>query len=333
MTTRYYRKIIHICADDSPNVKFAKAEIASGKEPSGRVLIPGVITYDEYLKRRKMWDEQMQCISLDGKFYEGKEVKLFPIDWINYGIDITLGKKPPRSFDGSALEEFRATKKFAPLKGYQQAEAMGVDPGEGGANTSWCIGNKSGMIELISMKTPDTTVIPEKTIELIHQYNLDPSSVYMDEGGGGLEHAQILRRVGYKIGTVFFGEAATDQRSYTRDWKSREEKVTIIETKFAYKNRRAEMYHKASLRCNPAYGGYALIPENRGPQYKELYRQLLVMPRLLDQEGRIYLPPKDDKPNSKEVSLRKMLGCSPDEADSFVLMNWGLEKKSRKIVL
>lgn len=305
----YYRKIIQIAAKDSPNVRLAEAEIRAGKTPSGKILIPGVITYDEYKKRRKLWDKQMQCVSLDGEFYEGEEIKLFPPDWINYSISIW---KPNE---------------------YAKAKAMGVDPAEGGDNTTYCIGSERKLIQLFSEKTPDTTLIPDRVIALMKLHNIPPELVFFDEGGGGKEHVDRLRRNGYHVNGLFFGEAATEPRVIQRQWKSRQEKLGITETRLAFKNRRAELYHKASMRCNPAYGGYAMPPEVVGSQYKELYRQLRVMPKLIDGEGKFYLPPKNPRPNSKETSIRDMLGCSPDEADAFVLMHWGLEKNERTIIL
>jgi hypothetical protein len=65
------RKVIHIAAEESPNVAFALAEIAGGKKPSHTVVVPGLLTYEEYRKRRETWDIVRQTISLDGKFYQG----------------------------------------------------------------------------------------------------------------------------------------------------------------------------------------------------------------------------------------------------------------------
>ena len=43
------RKIIRIKAEESPNVRYALAEIKAGREPSHRILVPGVKTYATYL--------------------------------------------------------------------------------------------------------------------------------------------------------------------------------------------------------------------------------------------------------------------------------------------
>lgn len=302
----YYRKIIRICAEDSPNVRLALKEIENGKEPSGRVLVPGVLTYEEYRKRRALWDKQMQTVSLDGMWYEGEEIKLFPQEWLEHSWG--LWKKE-----------------------YTTATAMGIDPAEGGDNTSWCVVRPGKLIELISEKTPDTSVIIPKTIEKLQRFNIKPENCHFDRGGGGLEHADQMRKQGYRVKTVFFGESANKEKSIRHQYESRMDKLKEYETRFTYKNRRAELYHKASQKVNPAYGGFALPPPSEGPQYAELYRQLKVMPKLTDQEGRFYLPPKRPRPNSKEQSLEEMLGCSPDEADAFVLACWGLDTHERKV--
>ena len=56
-----------------------------------------------------------------------------------------------------------------------------------------------------------------------------------------------------------------------------------------------------------------------------IHRQLALIPKLYDNEGKIMLPPKNKRAEmlqagkSKIVTLRSILGCSPDEADALVL--------------
>jgi hypothetical protein len=80
------RKIIHLCAEDSPNVALALRQIKEGKEPTGEEVCPGVLTWEDYRRRRATWDRVSQVIHLDGQFYveadasvvldsEGREVK------------------------------------------------------------------------------------------------------------------------------------------------------------------------------------------------------------------------------------------------------------------
>jgi hypothetical protein len=40
---KYFRRVIRIKAEDSPNVRYALAQIAAGKKPTGEVILPGVL--------------------------------------------------------------------------------------------------------------------------------------------------------------------------------------------------------------------------------------------------------------------------------------------------
>ena len=54
-------------------------------------------------------------------------------------------------------------------------------------------------------------------------------------------------------------------------------------------------------------------------EYSKIREQLEPLPLQYDGD-KMYLPPKNKKnPTSKEVTLQELLGCSPDEADSFAL--------------
>ena len=71
---KYHRRVITIRAEDSPNVRLALAQRAAGKVPTGKVLVPGVLTWEQYLHHRATWDKMRQCIGLDAKFYLGAEL-------------------------------------------------------------------------------------------------------------------------------------------------------------------------------------------------------------------------------------------------------------------
>jgi hypothetical protein len=91
--------------------------------------------------------------------------------------------------------------------------------------------------------------------------------------------------------------------------------------KYSYRNRRAQMYWELAEWMDPqgAHGGFA-IPDHT-PVYQELRRQLAPIPRRYDEEGRIILPPKRNKPGARkaEPSLEQIIGRSPDDADALVL--------------
>lgn len=307
----YYRKVIRIKAEDSPNVQLAEAELAAKKKPSHTILIPGVIDYATYKFRRKHWDPVRQCIGLDAEFYEGADALLFPPAWLN-------------------AAETRA----AQLPKRNRGKAMGIDTAEGRDSSVWCIIDDLGIIHMVVLKTPDTSEVVGITLGLMKEYGVPPENIVFDRGGGGKQHADQIRKVSpdYKgVRTVGFGESATDPHKFKR-MRTSQQKFASSEMSYVYKNRRAEMYDLVSQAINPDNEDNPIfgIPA----EYTELRRQLSVMQRKYDGEGRLYLPPKDKRSDSsKEETIRDMLGCSPDEADALVLAMFGLTYKDRKFVV
>lgn len=305
----YFRKVIHICAEDSPNVELGLLELKAGKTPSDRVLVPGVKTYGRYAKERKMWDKIKQTISLDGKFYEGAEVLMFPPRWLDRAHDVAtnlIGR--PRI-----------------------ALAMGVDTAAGGDNSSWVVVDEYGILDLHSVQTPDTSQIVKLTLGLMAKWGIEPQNVLFDAGGGGKEHADYLRtNHGQAVRTVGFGETVNVENKFKR-MKTRTERREETEEKVVYKNRRAEMYdlirQYLSPELNPVGFG---IPR----EMHELRKQLAPIPRLYDGEGKLYLPPKRKKPGatSKELSLIEILGRSPDDADALALALFGVVNQDKPAV-
>jgi hypothetical protein len=298
--------VIRIRAEDSPNVILAHTEIAAGKKPSGKIVVPGVKQYWEYRENRNSWDAHQQCVSLDADWYEGADVKMYPADWLNYA------KIRAREIVGQRRE----------------AKAIGVDTGEGSAETSICVVDELGVIELQSRKTPDTSIIPGWVLALAIKYSVPPERISFDAGGGGYEHACVLRKQGYAVRTVPFGTPLVAEKRMRGLVKPLKERVQETEEHYVYKNRRAQMYHLLRLKLDPNNGGFAISRE-----YIELRRQLAPIPLRYDGEGRIYLPPKQLKPGDEDGSketIIKLVGCSPDQADSLVLAVYTmLLKKSR----
>lgn len=309
---RFHRKIIRIRAEDSPNVRYGLAMERAGIPPTDEMLVPGVLSYGEYKKRRKLWDKVRQCVALDAQFWLGSALLLYPPDWLNDSHRIA------DSIRGRA----------------RRALGMGVDPAEGGDKTAWSIVDELGMIYQLSMQTPDTSVIPIQTRSLMMQYDIPPDRVCFDRGGGGTQHANFMRRYWkLKVRTVGFGESvALDPK---RGLTTIEVRMDMKEHGYAYKNRRAQMYGELSDMLSPFRLNLAgdHVPQFALPaEYMELRRQLAPIPRWTDEEGRLFLPPKKRKPTDKEtadkVTLDGLIGCSPDEADSLVLAIYAMLHKA-----
>jgi len=301
-----YRNVIRIRAEDSPNVRLATAQQQAGNPVTGEMLIPGVMDHDTYTKRRSTWDSIRQCIGLDAEFYEGAEVLLYPPEWLN-----------------------RAEALAASLEGHTRRAALtiGVDPAEGGDNTCWAVVDELGLIDLISKKTPDTTVITGDTIALMQQYGVTATNVLLDAGGGGKQHADRLRSQGYPVRTVAFGESATPVPA--RRLKTMGERAIDREERYVYKNRRAEMYGILRELLDPAVEPGFALPA----QYTALRHQLSPIPLVYDGEGRLELPPKTKpNPTSTKVTLTELIGHSPDEADALALAVYGMRSKAAQAV-
>jgi len=323
----YYRKVIKITAEDSPNVQLGLAQIKAGKIPTGEVLIPGVLPYNDYEKRRAMWDKIRQCVSLDAEFWEGAETLLFPPDWLN-----------------------RAERRYSMLRGLRRrAKAIGIDPAEGGDSTSMVAVDEWGVIEKTSKKTPDTECIPREAIAFMERLRVPPEMVFFDRGGGGKQAADRLRAKGYDVQTIGFGGAAS-QLPKAGGRLNRTESEDDRETRYTFSSKRVEMYYDLRELLDPSrqyglgpdksvgkfdqnsvagssepYYGFALPPD------PELRRQLAPIPILYNEEGQVWLPPKRkksmDRTKSKSVyqkSLEEIIGRSPDDADALVLAIHGM---------
>lgn len=313
---RFYRKVIKIRGIDSPNVRAAHAYLAKfGDTDLNRravlmemkPLIPGVLTYEDYLKRRSEWPAERQCVSLDAEWYEGVENRLYPPDWLDRAEEVAVGLNPRR-----------------------RAKAIGVDPGEGGDPTCMVAVDDTGVIALDSRKTPDTSEVTRNVLGFAREHGVEMWNVCFDRGGGGKEHADRLRAMGHMVRTVAFGETATDEATRWKKLRTVRDRKDDVEERFAFKNRRAEMYWLVRELLDPSLNARGFgIPR----EMSELRRQLSVMPLKYDEEGRIYLPPKNRRnENQREPALCDILGCSPDEADALVVAVFCMMVKSQRPV-
>lgn len=318
--TRKFVNVIRIRAEDSPNVRYAQAQKKKKIKVTGENIVPGVLTYDEYEKRRLLWDKIRQCISLDAEFYEGAEFLLFPPDWLNRAEKIFK------------YHEMNTNIRF------RKAEAIGIDPGEGVSPTCMYAVDHKGILKRFAQKTPDTSKIPGLIIDFARSVGLKPEdpddaeNILIDVGGGGKNHADHLREKGIEIRTIAFGGSASSSNKFERT-KSYEDRIDEDESRQIYKNRRAEMYGIFSQLLCPdgktEFEGFGISPE-----FTELRRQLAPFPKLLDKEGIMWLPPKYKRklPGSnpsgvQQKTIEDLIGCSPDEADALVLAVFGMFDK------
>lgn len=321
---KYLRRIITITAYDSPNVKLALEEKKRGLRPSGRLVVPGVLPWDEFQKRMITWDDVRKEIGLFARFYEGRDVLLFPPQWLD------------------AAEEYADLIERTGVK--RKALGIGVDPAEGGDKTAMCAVDEYGVVDLVSKKTPNTAVIRREVLAFMHKWSCPAENVVFDRGGGGQEHADYLREMGYKVRTVGFGEAIS--RDPRRGIVPLSELVERKEEKYVYKNRRSELYGVVSILLDPEGNSSSILGGSSSGhphpgvgtrfgihrKFKELRRQLAPIPKTYDREGRLELLPKRKKePRETRKTLVDLIGCSPDEADAFVLAVHGMVNKVRRV--
>jgi len=310
----YYQKVIYINAEDSPNVKLARKQIAEGLEPTNEIVVPGVKDWLTYVKQRQLWDVKLATIGLDAKFYEGADVRLYPQEWLQ------LAARHSETYKISSNDT---------------AESIGIDVAEGGDSTVWTVIDWRGILEQISLKTEDTSIIPSHTIALGLKWNVPPEMWWFDRGGGGKQHADVLKRQGYQVKTVGFGEPSSDPHKFKRGKVSFKKRESREDARYAFKNRRAEMFGLIRYEfLDPSAENYPFgIPR----QLSELHSQLSKFP--LDyEEGKLILPPKNaisDKQRKRGVTrtLTQMIGHSPDEADSLALAIYGMLRKRHIKVL
>lgn len=316
---RYYRKVIRIRGEDSPNVRYARAQIAAGIEPTDEIIVPGVLRWSDYCKRRATWDVVRQTIGLDGEFYEGAQLLLFPPDWLNRAEEIAriLAGKP------------------------RKAKAIGIDPAEGGDKTAMASVDEFGLIKLVSRKTPNTDDIPREVLAFGREQQVEPVNWVFDRGGGGRQHADRIRKMGREfrgVRTVAFGEPVA--LPIRRGLQPIEARVDVKEERYEYVNLRAKMYGELSERMDPALfsDGFGIPSEYCFPipEGKCLREQLAPLPKLYDNEGRMWLPSKgtvtDRMKEEKIKTLLQIIGHSPDEADALVLAVHGMIHKKRVVI-
>ena len=332
---KIFRRTIRIKAERSPNVRYGAREEELNKPVSGRQIIPGVIGYKEYKQQRRDWDEQDQAVGLDAEFYEGAEIRLYPREWIE--ISTRLWRERFGSYFPSGKRQGTSN----PTKG----KTLGIDPAAGGDLTAFSVCDEdeesSWLCHLEALKTPDTMLIVDKAVILMHTYGIKAENVLIDLGGGGLQIADNLRRKGFKVRTVNFGGSVKDQKlAGTAPIVKRE---AAEERQFAYKNRRAQLYHIPSRALDPhdtpkqLLLPKELIDKKFLPNRPSVREQMEPIPKMFDDNGKMVMLPKNKKtrvPNEKEgaqITLTELIGNSPDEWEAILLALFGLYNKRKML--
>ncbi len=313
----YLRKIIHMPATASPNVKVGLEQQKRGIKPTGVRVLRRVHSWQEYQDHLATLDQAQLAVKVFARFYKGPELMLWPEAWLSRCAMLAGERK-----------RFEAVRKEMGLPAL--VRSMGVDGAEGGDNTCWCIGDDLGVLHLLSVKTPDTNEIIGTTRALMREWRVTPDMTLFDAGGGGKQHADRLRAGGDRVQVRSFNETVTVDRPGGWDHDVEGEAAELAALKKTYANLRSQMYGECSMDCDPINPGDGFGVPDGTPALKELHRQLGLMPKRRDEEGRLYLPSKSKKDESTKKTLTDILGHSPDEADAYVLMRCARKHPQRR---
>jgi len=313
---RFNRRVVHIDGDDSPNVKLGKKMAEAGVKGPYPSIIPGVLSYSDYIYRETKWDNFNRTTRLHGLFYEGDDTQMFPPDRMDAAEN---------AYASVSMVEYGKRGPFY----------LGVDVAGGGRDSScWVVLDRLGIYEMIVKSTPDLTQIPDITLAVMARHRIESKNVCIDATGLGEGPVASLRRKGRQVRGVSFSQSASRPKIYC--------------------NVRAEMYMEAGKRFDvdlwvfakdvAADGtiteqpgnfvkcmSYNINGQDRG-EYEMLREELQSMPLNIDGDGRIWLPPKNKDPRRPNVEcLHDILGRSPDRADAFVLAVHAMRRKETKM--
>lgn len=314
----YLRKVIHVDGLDSPNVKIAMRCKAEGKPVPKKPVIPGILSYEQYVERDATLAPADKRPRLHGLFNDETTCKIFPARWLDLAQELgrILG-----AHNAELKAKGRRPKLGAPL-------ALGVDCAMGGGDLSaWAVFGRYGVVHLEVLDTPNTRTIAGKTIRLMRQFGIRPEWVAFDRAVGK-QIADDLRERGFDVNDVGFGEAALERGKYA--------------------NMRAEMYAELAKAMRRMVDDQGLptaktkrlleTPPDQWhkswrcvalPEDADLRQELFVLPTGVDSKGRLRLPPKQPTSRSRgnsEVSVQEMLGRSPDRADAVVVAKYAFDR-------
>lgn len=328
--TPYLRKVIRIAAEDTPNVMLGLQQLARGEEPTGERVLPGVLSWGEYVDRRRTLPKSRQAVILDARWWDGADEKLILPIWCD------------------TAKAFAAEAALIRKRG-AYGRFMGVDSAAGGDMSAWVAGDRLGVTHCEERKTPNTNDVFSWTLRYMRDWAVPANHVVFDLGGGGREHAHRLRAAGHKVRAVGFGKVPHLDIKRAGTVRQFEERRDVAEDAMAYTNQRSEMAWDLRLILERdergKYQGDKFQGVNvpgfglAGNQVDELVRQLLAPPVRWDGQGKFLLIPKDDPKRAEHeqeetslVTFRKLLGRSPDLFDAFCCMVFGMTHKPKPAV-
>ncbi|HVW39131.1 MAG TPA: hypothetical protein VHB99_17570, partial [Pirellulales bacterium] len=315
---RLFRKVIHISGEHSPNVTAGRswaAEDRSSRAERPPSVVPGILTYEQFLERKANWSAHQVRTRLLGLFPDEGAGRLFPAEWLDAAQQL-----------GRLLAEQRRRGK---MRRSERPYSLGIDVSQGGGDlTAWVVLGRYGVRKVLVRETPNTAEIAGQTIRLMRRYHIAPAWVAFDAGGGGKQIADLLRDRGFEeLLDVTFGAAADDARKYKN---KRAELYGELREALAPRRRVARLLATPVERWPRGANCLALPPEDA-----PMREDLAVLPLLRDAEGRLRLPPKDKPSRASsgryERSVRELLsGRSPDRGDALVLA-WHAWQRGRAI--
>lgn len=365
----YHRRVLKIRAQDSPNVR--RGLILKARHPDWSLdkldeqsrLVAGVLGYAEYVQRRATWDKVRQSVGLDAEFWEGAELLLFPPDW--------LTRCAQADFVGRCMKSPTESIGIDPAEGGDKTSMAAVNRwglkelvSRKTPNTAAITGEVIAFVRKHNI--PWSKVVfdrggggkqhADRLIEQGHKgvrtvaFGEAPS-IELKRGLHQIEHRKDMKEEAYvyvNLRAQMYHELSLlcDPAGWTNGFPDVMASLDGLgelpgttaepipgETEEEFIRRKVRLAGQ-KVRAN---AGFAM-PDQDEP-YAELRRQLAVMPKLTDEEGRYWMLPKQLKTGKVQSSAKdrvktlvEIIGHSPDEADSVVLAVHALLHKGHRSV-
>lgn len=291
---------------------------AEGKPVPKRPIIPGILSYEQYVERDATLAPADKRPRLHGLFNDETTSKIFPASWLDLAQE--LGRLLARH-NAQLKAKGRRPKLGAPL-------ALGIDCAMGGGDLSaWAVFGRYGVMHVEVLDTPDTRKIKGQTLRLMRRFRIRPEYVAFDRAVGK-QIADELREEGLDVNDVGFGEAALEPGKYSNMRAELHAELAKAMRRMVDDQGRPTAKTKRLLDTPPDkwHNSWRFVAL---PEDADLRQELFVLPTGVDSKGRLRLPPKQPTSRSRgnsEVSVKEMLGRSPDRADAVILAKYAFDR-------